>query len=174
MDWRGFELHPETPVGGAELAALFGHDQIEPMREYVRQFAARFGITDLRHPDRISNTRRALAVAELARDRERLDPLRHAAMDAYWRDGLDLEDEAVIRRIAQGVGLDPDRAAAAVTDPDLLARVDAMRRESIEAGVTGIPTFFIGGEKVVGCQPYEVLAEAVQRAGGGRRRPADG
>lgn len=174
MDWRGFELHPETPEGGAELAALFGEGRIEPMREYVHQFAARFGITDLRHPDRISNTRRALAVAELARDRERLDAFRHAAMDAYWRDGLDLEDEAVIRRIAQGVELDPDRAAAAMTDPELLARVDAMRRESIEAGVTGIPTFFIGDEKVVGCQPYEVLEEAVERAGGGRRRPADG
>lgn len=165
MNWRGFELHPETPEGGADLAELFGEDRIGPMREYTRQFAERFGIHDMRHPDRISNTRRALAVAELARDRDRLHPFRHAAMDAYWRHGQDLEDEAVIRRIAGDVGLDPDEAAAAMRDPDLLTRVDDMRRESTEAGVTGIPTFFIGDEKVVGCQPYEVLARAAEEAG---------
>lgn len=139
------------------------------MREYMGQFAERFGITDMTHPDRISNTRRALAVAELARDRSLLDPFRHAAMDAYWRHGQDLEDEAVIRRIAGDVGLDPDDATAALTDPDLLARVDEVRRESIEAGVTGIPTFFIGDEKIVGCQPYEVLARAAEQAGARRR-----
>lgn len=144
------------------------------MRDYTRRFAEQFGIHDMRHPDRISNTRRALAVAELARDRGRLHPFRHAAMDAYWRHGLDLEDEDIIRGIAEGVDLDPDDAAAAMTDPDLLARVDAMRRESIEAGVTGIPTFFIGDEKIVGCQPYEVLVDAAEKAGAQRRKGALG
>jgi protein-disulfide isomerase len=36
--------------------------------------------------------------------------------------------------------------------------------------VTGIPTFFIGDEVVVGCQPFETLAAAVERAGGIERR----
>ena len=174
MNWRGFELHPETPEGGADLADLLGEVRLEPMREYMREFAERFGIRDMRHPDRISNTRRALAVAELARGRGRLHPFRHAAMDAYWRHGRDLEDEVVIRSIAADVGLDPDDAAAATHDAGLLARVDAARRESIEAGVTGIPTFFIGDEKVVGCQPFEVLAAAAEQAGATHRRGVPG
>jgi predicted DsbA family dithiol-disulfide isomerase len=36
--------------------------------------------------------------------------------------------------------------------------------------VSGIPTFvFPGGETIVGCQPYEVLAGAAERAGAPRR-----
>lgn len=166
MDWRGFELHPETPVGGIEIGRLFGAGQVEPMRQYMARFATQFGIRDMRHPDHLPNTRRILAAAELARDEGQLDRFRETAMDAYWRRGEDLEDEGVAREIARQVDLDPDRAVAAMDDPACLARVDAVRRESINAGVTGIPTFFIGDEVVVGCQPYQVLAAAVEKAGG--------
>ena len=135
------------------------------MRRYMAGFAAQFGIRDMRQPDRLPNTRRILAAAELARDEGRLDRFREAAMDAYWRGGQNLEDHGVVREIAREVDLDPDRAVAAMDDPAYLARVDAIRRESINAGVTGIPTFFIGDQVVVGCQPYRVLAEAVEKAG---------
>jgi len=39
-----------------------------------------------------------------------------------------------------------------------------MGREAAQAGVTGIPTFDIGDERVVGAQPFDVLAEAARRA----------
>jgi predicted DsbA family dithiol-disulfide isomerase len=155
------------------IERLFGADRVAPMRQYLDRFAGQFGITDMRHPSHLPNTRRVLAAAELARDQGRLGVFREAAMDAYWRHGEDLEDDAVVRRIAAGVGLDPAGAVAAMTDPTHLARVDAVRRESINAGVTGIPTFFIGDEVVVGCQPYEALAAAVERAGGLKRHDAD-
>lgn len=172
IDWRGFELHPETPEGGVAIERLFGADRVAPMRQYMDRFAGQFGITDMRQPSHLPNTRRALAAAELARDQGRLAAFRKAAMDAYWRHGEDLEDDGVVRRIAAGVGLDPDGAVAAMSDPEYLARVDAVRRESINAGVTGIPTFFLGDEVVVGCQPYDTLAAAVERAGGLKRRDA--
>lgn len=165
MDWRGFELHPETPPGGVAIERLFGADRVGPMREYIRRFAAQFGITDMRHPTHLPNTRRILAAAEYARDQGRLAAFRREAMDAYWRRGEDLEDEAVVRGIAATAGLDPAAADDAMDDARLLARVDAIRQESINAGVTGIPTLFIGDQKVVGCQPYEVLAHAAKAAG---------
>ena len=139
------------------------------MLRYVSEFAARFGIDDLRPPARVANTRRALAVAEHARDRGRLDAFRAAAFDAYWRHGKDLEDDQDLRATAAAAGLDPDAALGAATDPALLARVDASRRRAAEAGVTGIPTFDIGGTRIVGCQPYEALAAAVRKAGATRR-----
>jgi len=36
--------------------------------------------------------------------------------------------------------------------------------------VTGIPTFEIGAIRVVGCQPYEVLAAAARKAGACRTK----
>jgi predicted DsbA family dithiol-disulfide isomerase len=47
--------------------------------------------------------------------------------------------------------------------------VDQARAIAVRAGVTGIPTFDIGPSRVVGCQRYEVLAEAARRAGARRR-----
>ena len=147
------------------MARLFGAGRVEGMREYMRQFAASFGITDMTQPAHLPNTRRTLAVGEYAREQGRLTELRHAAMDAHWRRGLDLEDEGVIRALALEAGLDPEAAAAALSDPRYLARVDDLRREATRAGVTGIPTFFLGDRVVVGCQPYGVLAEAAEAAG---------
>lgn len=49
--------------------------------------------------------------------------------------------------------------------PEYQARVDALRAEGHAVGVSGIPTSFIGNHRVVGCQPYEVFAEAARRAG---------
>ena len=38
---------------------------------------------------------------------------------------------------------------------------EARREEAESIGVTGIPTFVIGNQGMVGCQPYEVLREFV-------------
>jgi predicted DsbA family dithiol-disulfide isomerase len=139
------------------------------MMRYVREFAARFGISDLRDPPRVANTRRALALAEHARDRGRLDALRAAAFDAYWRLGLDLEADGDLARVASGAGLEPEVALGAAAEPALLARVDAARDRALGAGVTGIPTFDFDDVRVVGCQPYDALAAAARRGGAQRR-----
>jgi predicted DsbA family dithiol-disulfide isomerase len=169
LDWRGFELHPDTPPGGERLADRYGAQRFAAMRGHLLLFAASFGVDGLRVPDRTPNTRAALAVAEHARDRGRLHPFRAAAMDAHWRQGKDLEDPGVLAACAVAAGLEAAEAARAVDDPALRARVDAMGREALQAGVTGIPTLLVGGRRVVGCQPYEVF-EAAAVAAGARRR----
>jgi predicted DsbA family dithiol-disulfide isomerase len=90
-------------------------------------------------------------------------------MNAHWREGKDLEDERVLADLARSAGLDPEKALAAVSDPVYQARVDAMGSEAARAGVTGIPTFFIGDRKVVGCQPYGAIAAEAEAAGARRR-----
>jgi 2-hydroxychromene-2-carboxylate isomerase len=139
------------------------------MRERLKQFAAQFGLADMQVRDRSPNTRRALAIAELARDEGKLPRFRDLAMDAHWRRGMDLERDEDLRAIAAEAGLDPDRAIAASTDPKYLARLDARREEAEARGVTGIPTFVIGNQGVVGCQPYEVLAEFAEKSGARRK-----
>lgn len=169
LDWRGFELHPETPPGGQRLADRYGEQRFAEMAAYLRGFARAFGVQGMRIPERTPNTRKAMAVAEWARDQGRLHPFRRAAMDAHWREGRDLEDDAVLAVLARTAGLDPARAVAAATDPAFVARVDAMGAEAERAGVSGIPTFFVGERKVVGCQPYEVVAAEAALAGARRR-----
>ena len=171
VDWRGFPLHPRTPKGGLPLTALFPAARVPAVKEHLRQFAERFGVTGIVHPDRVPNTRRILAMAEFARAEGKLDELRRAGMEAHWRHAKDLESDADLRAIAEGVGLDGAAALAAADAPRFQREVDRKLAEAAEHGVTGIPTFFIGDEEVVGCQPYEVLAAAAERAGAKRRVP---
>ncbi len=126
LDWRGFELHPDTPPGGVTLADYFGAARARAMARYIEEFAASFGVFGLAPHERIPNTRKALAVAEWARTKGRLHPLRRAVMNAYWLGGRDIEDDGVLAACASEAGLDPRGAVAAIADPVFRARVDAM------------------------------------------------
>jgi predicted DsbA family dithiol-disulfide isomerase len=149
------------------LADLFGAARVASMHRYMQGFARSFGVEDMRQSDRLPNTRWPLAVAELARDQGKLEAFRKIAMEAHWRRGLDLENGAALEALATEAGLAPGAAERALADPSYLARIDATRAESHRIGVTGIPTFLIGRERVVGCVPYDELAGAVRRAQAG-------
>jgi predicted DsbA family dithiol-disulfide isomerase len=169
LDWHGFELHPSTPRGGKPLSALFPGVDLRSLHERTKKFAAQFGVTNFEPPNRIQNSRRALAVAELAREHDQLVPFKKAAFDAHWRRGADLEADSVLTELATSVGLDAKAALAASDDPAYLARVDEKQADARKNGVSGIPTFFFGNHRIVGCQPYEALASAAERAGVPRR-----
>jgi predicted DsbA family dithiol-disulfide isomerase len=168
VSWHGFELHPEVPPGGRAVAELFGAERAAEYRDYLQRFAAGFDVP-IGWPDRVPNTRRALALTEHARDQGKLEPLRDALMAAHWLGGRDIEADEDLGQIADGAGLAPDAAVAAADDPDFLARVDAAREQAHALGVTGIPTFLIGERRAVGCQPFAQLARLAEQAGIGRR-----
>jgi len=139
------------------------------MQNYLARFAAGFGVAGLRSSPRLPNTRRAIALAEVAREAGRLRAFREAAMLGYWQQGLDLEDPTDLAALVQRAGLPPE-ALQQAEEPRILARVDELREEAHDRGVSGIPTFFIGdGPPVVGCQPYEALAAAAAAAGAAPR-----
>jgi predicted DsbA family dithiol-disulfide isomerase len=169
VDWRGFPLHPGTPKGGLPLEALFGAARIPGVKAHMQTFAARFGVTGIVHPERLPNSRRVLAMAEYARVEGKLEEFRKAGMEAHWRHGNFLETDADLGAVAASVGLDAQAALAAADGARCQGEVDRKLAEAADAGVTGVPTFFIGDEVVVGCQPYEVLAAAADRAGARRR-----
>ena len=169
VEWKGFELHPETPVGGVLLERLFPGYQDSEQREYMRNFAASFGIEDMASPESLPNTRCILAMAEYAREMGKIDTFRTLAMQARWKDGRDLENKGVLEDIAASSGLDPQKALAACNSQDYLARVDSLKAEAERMKITGIPTFIIGKKRVEGCQRYQILANTVLQAGGSLR-----
>ncbi|MES1171646.1 MAG: DsbA family protein [Bacteroidota bacterium] len=174
LDWHGFELHPGTPPGGRPLSTLFPGVDLTRLHAGTRRFAAGFGVADFTPPSVIQNSRRALAVAELARDQGLLEAFRAAAFQAHWRQGKNLESDADLRELAAMIGLDPDAAVRASDDRIYLARVDLKQAEARAHGVRGIPTFVLGDREIVGCQPYETLAAAAREAGARPRGDAAG
>jgi predicted DsbA family dithiol-disulfide isomerase len=165
LDWHGFELHPSTPPGGVPLSQLFPGVPLPALHARTKRFAASFGVSGFEPPNWLHNSRRALAIAEHARDLGKLEPLRREMFDAHWRKGKGLEADDDLSVIARAAGLDPGAALVASSDGVLLSRVDEKQDEARRNGVRGIPTFVFERERIVGCQPYEALHAAACRAG---------
>ena len=146
------------------LDEYFPPERLNGMADYMRKFAAQFGIDDFRQPERIPNTRRALALAEIARGEEKLDAFRARAFDAHWRDGMNLEDDDDLQTIARDSGL-----SRFEPDAEHFERIDEIRDEADRIGVQGIPTFVIRNLGIAGCQPFETLAQFATQAGALRR-----
>lgn len=119
----------------------------------------------MKSASRLPNTRKALAIAEFARDQGKLDKFRTLVMEAHWKDGKDIEDDATLREIATQAGLDAEAALASSKDPEYLKRVDERRAEFKQVPTGGVPTFVIGDEVIEGCKPYEIIAESLVRVG---------
>jgi predicted DsbA family dithiol-disulfide isomerase len=164
LDWRGFEIHPETPRGGTTLTKMFPGNA-QAVRAQLEGTARRFGLPQFRQRERINNSRRALAVAEWARDQGKLHAFREAMTEAYWQREEDIEDPNVLAKVAEHAGLPGDGAREAMDAPKYQARVDELTAEGRTAGVRGTPTVFIGKTRVAGCQPYEAFAAAARQAG---------
>ncbi len=149
------------------MSTFFPADQLAETQAYLTGFAEKFDIHDMQVSGHVPNTRRALAATELAREQGRIHAFREAAMCGFWQHGLDVESDAGLRKIAAEAGLDPEVVVAAADDPEYLGRVDALRDEAKGRGVNAIPAFFFGDQAfpLVGCQPYELLANAAEAAG---------
>ena len=173
MSWHSFELHPEIPPGGVPLRTYFPTSELAQIQQYLQGFAARFDIDRMVVSDRVPSTRRALAATEFAREQDKLEPFWNAVMSAFWRHGKDIEADDVLARIAADVDLEPARTVAAADYAIYLDRVETLRQEASRRGVTAIPAFFVGEPPVVlvGCQPYERLARAVELALSNDARP---
>src|SRR5262249_50230090 len=91
----------------------------------------------------------------------------HSALyRAYFVDGRNIGDPEVLVEIAQSLGLPADAARDVLVKRTFKEQVLADWELSRRSGITGVPSFIAGKYKVVGAQPYEMLAELVRTANG--------
>ena len=65
---------------------------------------------------------------------------RNAAHRAFFVEGLDVGDDAVLREAASEAGLDADAALEAAWDPARLVALRSIREEALRLGIHGVPT----------------------------------
>ena len=111
----------------------------------------------------IAHTMLPLMVGEVAREQGCHEAYHRATFHAYWADGLNIGEWKVLEPLALGAGLRINIDDLQSREQELRRLVDEGYKEGRRLGVSGIPTFFIGGEQVVGAQPYEAIKEVVER-----------
>ncbi len=67
-------------------------------------------------------------------------------------------------KLAEGLGLDGEKAATAIEDQEFAARIEKDVDGGEAAGVHGTPTFFINGVEYEGDWDYEELVAAIEAA----------
>lgn len=172
IEWHPFQLNPDMPPGGmdrtAYLAAKFGADRLPAMEAQVVQVAQAAGIDF--HPGRakrIPNTLDAHRLIHWAGLEGRQTPVVAALFRAYWTEGRDIGDRAVLAQVAAGAGMDGAAVArllATDADRDDIAARDADARAK---GVSAVPTFLIDRRYVVqGAQEPATWTQVIDEISG--------
>lgn len=165
VSWLPFDLHPEYPPEGisrAQLHARYG----ETFHGHVREMFAAAGLAYDPPPDVVPNSRAALRVTELARDRGLHERVHDRLMDAYWAEGQNIGDRGVLRALAGEAGLSGAEVDEVLDGDAYLDRVAASTAQATSVGATGVPAWILDRRLLVlGAQPREVFEAAFARLG---------
>ena len=162
VDWLPFDLHPEYPPEGIPLAELhrrygLGVGERDPLRE-------RFAAAGLEYdrPEIVPNTRLALRMSELARERGLHERFHDRLMAAYWSEATNIGDPDELRRLAAEAGLEAEEVERVIADPSAyLDLVEGSTRQAYSMGITAIPAFLLDRRLIVlGAHPLEVFRHA--------------
>lgn len=116
--------------------------------------------------EKVPNSRGALIVGELARDRGVFAELHPRLFDAYWGRGRDIGDPEVLIDEGRAVGLDGSEIAEVLQDGRYLEQVENSTREAVEVGAGGVPAWVIDRRVLVpGAQPHEVFDQVFAQLG---------
>jgi predicted DsbA family dithiol-disulfide isomerase len=103
--------------------------------------------------DRLYNSRTALELSELARDRGVYDEMHTLLFSAYFHDGKNIADPDVLCDIALNVGLKQEEVKEAFEKKTYINRLTSSLEEGREKGISAVPAFiFSDGQKIIGAQ----------------------
>ena len=161
--WLPFELHPDVPPEGMPRSAYFPPGRRERAAATVAAMAAEVGLT-MRTPERMVNSRRALATAEFARERGAFETVHRALFRLHWEGPGALDDVEELKRLVGQAGLVSSELEDALAEGRYDGVVDATRREAIAAGVDAVPAHVFGRRfLLVGAHPDELYQRVLRR-----------
>ena len=174
ITWRPFQLNPDMPQAGVERRQYrtqkFGSwERSLQLDAQIAQAGQEAGLA-FRH-DLMLRTPNSVASHTLVRmaheqgGAEMQDRVVEALFAAYFTQGADVGDHAVLTAIAAQAGLDPAAAAERLRDPAARAAVVAEDARARAHGFNGVPSFVLGGYFLwSGAQPADAMVRALRQA----------
>ena len=180
VEWRPFELHPETPragpnqiqneasrsVGASLIGRLGSAGRVRAYRDNILMLAEDAGLP-MRMPLIVANSHLALEAAEYVRATAPAETFRafHSALfRAYFEEQRDIGDAEVLCDVARGAGGDDQQLRQALADGTYAARIDEITEAARADEILSTPTFiYEGGFRLTGAQDYAVFRSVTQR-----------
>lgn len=174
VSWLPFQLNPDMPEAGMSradyLQRKFGAADGGGVYERVGAEGRKEGLVfDFAAITRLPNTLKAhalLAAALKADDTAALQAaLKEALMKAFFCEGANLTQDAMLMRIATSAGMPAELANAVLHDTAAHQEAAAQDAELRRIGITGVPFFIINRKiGISGAQPAQALLDAIEQA----------
>ena len=177
--WHAFELNPDMPESGEEQGAHLQRkyrrtaEEGAAVREQMRSIAENAGVS-LEYkgegeapPAMMWNTFAAHCLLTWAREAHgaaKQTELKLALFEALFNQRRNIGSRDVLLDVAREVGLDREGALAALSEPELAARVRAEEQQAFELNITGVPAMVVEGKFMIpGAQAPETYINALRR-----------
>lgn len=171
LHFQPFELNPQMPAEGQDIdehiSQKYGTtaEQNEQSRQAIRARGAEVGF-DFRMDKRarIYNTFDAHRLLHWAELEGRQKALKQALLHAYFTDGENPSDHAVLVRLAGQAGLDAERAQAILASDEYALDVRERERFFTDNGIRSVPAIIINQRHLIsGGQPAAVFEQALRQ-----------
>ncbi|WP_316013113.1 DsbA family oxidoreductase [Roseobacter sp. HKCCA0434] len=154
ITWRPFQLNPDMPPEGmdrrAYLNAKFGEERATAFYAQIEQAARDAGLeVNFDAIERTPSTIDAHRVIRWAGQTGDQGALKDALFRAYFVEGKDISDRDLLAELGAEAGLEADVTRRLLDGDADVAEVKAEDAEARQMGVTGVPTFLIGGRYAV-------------------------
>ena len=170
IHFQPFELNPQLPAEGEgigeHLQRKYGlsEAQLADNQERIRMRGAELGVVfDFNARSRIWNTLDAHRLLHWAGIEGGQRALKHALLQAYFSEGRNVSDHAILVDIAGGAGFDVARAQAILGSGEYADEVREAEQFFTRNGISGVPAVIIERKHLVsGGQPVEVFERALR------------
>jgi predicted DsbA family dithiol-disulfide isomerase len=149
ISWCFVEIHPETPAQGMPTSRLgYPQQRWERMMDNLDELAREEGIV-FAPRQFTTNSRKALLLAEAAKE-EGADifyRLHRRLFEAFFTEGRNIGDEAVLRELASETGVSARTVQNAWTEDRYVQRLESYLAAAKQLGVRATPTIFFGEQQ---------------------------
>jgi predicted DsbA family dithiol-disulfide isomerase len=170
IHWNPFQLNPDMAKEGVDRAQyrawkFGGQEKAAAIDARIVDAAAQVGLEF--HPERIKRTPNTIDAHRLiwfAGQNGVQDAAMEAVFQAYFIDAQDIGQHPVLADCGSIAGLDRDRTLAFLTGDLADKEMRAADQAAREAGVSGVPSFFLDGYGLFsGAMPADTMANAFRQ-----------
>jgi len=174
LHFQPFELNPQMGPEGQDIAEHIAQKygstpkDIERNRENIRLRGAELGFEfNMQRRARIYNTFDAHRLLHWAEIEGKQETLKNALFSAYFTEGRNPSDRAVLLDVAQKAGLDAKRASEILESDEFAAEVREREKFYADRGIRAVPSVIINDQHLIqGGQPAEVFENALRQLAG--------
>jgi 2-hydroxychromene-2-carboxylate isomerase len=171
----GFRASWHSMLIGVSVVKVMGMKPLLEMplkgdyiRHDARRYARRHGLTLARDPGAAPVDPRPAGRTYnwlLEHRVESAWPFARRAFEAYWLQGRDISDQAVVTQVLRDIGLAAPAIAADVAGEEAGRLLRASVEASLARGVFGSPFFIVGDEPFFGVEKMELLEAWLSQGG---------